>query len=212
VPPGTGRSEAGVEHHVLWHCGDLASSEHAVLTETRDFSRLEGVAALPLSGRPCHITYEVVLDPQWRPRRARAGVQTPSGLEELVLQPARDGSWRLNGATVPELQGCSDVDLGWTPATNTIPIRRLALGVGETATVTAAWVRFPELDVLRNVQRYTRLAPERWRYASGEYDFELVTDPASGLVLSYGDDLWRAAAVDLGRPRGAGGNASPPAP
>ncbi len=68
--------------------------------------------------------------------------------------------------------------------------------VGETASVSAAWVRFPELDVVANAQRYTRLAPDRWRYRSGEYDFELLTDAASGLVLAYGDDLWRAAAAN----------------
>ena len=28
-----------------------------------------------------------------------------------------------------------------------------------------------------------------------EYDYQLVIDPDTGLVLSYGDDLWRAAAT-----------------
>ena len=76
-----------------------------------------------------------------------------------------------------------------------MPIRRLGLQVGETAVITAAWVRFPELDVVASEQRYQRLAVDRWRYTSGDYDYQLVTDPATGLVLSYGDDLWRAAAT-----------------
>jgi len=42
-------------------------------------------------------------------------------------------------------------------------------------------------------QWYRRLAIDRWQYTSGEYDYQLVIDPATGLVLSYGDDLWRAA-------------------
>ena len=94
--------------------------------------------------------------------------------------------------------GCDDIDLGWTPATNTIPIRRLGLELGETSTITAAWVRFPELDVVCNRQRYTRLTNSRWRYESGDYDVELVADGASGLVLAYGDDLWQASAISLG--------------
>ena len=57
-----------------------------------------------------------------------------------------------------------------------------------------AWIRFPELDVVTNQQHYTRMASNRWRYRSGEFDFELVTDVRSGLVLEYGDDLWRAVA------------------
>ena len=98
----------------------------------------------------------------------------------------------------PHFGACADIDLGWTPATNTIPIRRLKLEVGETSSITAVWVRFPELDVVRNEQRYTRLASDRWRYQSGDYDFELVTDAATGLVLVYGGDLWRASALSLG--------------
>jgi uncharacterized protein len=106
------------------------------------------------------------------------------------------GQWEMDGRPAPVLDGCRDIDLGWTPATNTIPIRRLGLETGETATL-AAWVRFPELDVVANEQHYTRLAQDRWRYRSGDYDFELVTDVATGLVLAYGDDLWHAAATDL---------------
>src|ERR1039458_8621128 len=70
--------------------------------------------------------------------------------------------------------------------------------VGETASITAAWVRFPELDVVASEQRYTRLGNDRWQYRSGDYDYELVTDETTGLVLSYGDDLWRAVATSFG--------------
>ena len=93
------------------------------------------------------------------------------------------------------LDGCTDIDLGWTPATNTVPIRRLDLPVGESATISASWIRFPEFDVVKNDQTYERLAHDRWRYRSGPYDFKLVTDIASGLVLSYGEDLWQAVAL-----------------
>ncbi len=58
----------------------------------------------------------------------------------------------------------------------------------------AAWLRYPELDIVPNEQHYTRLALDRWRYESGDYAFELTTETASGFVLQYGDDLWHAAA------------------
>lgn len=195
-----------VEHHVLWHCGPLSSSEHACLFEEDDGGRrLQGLAVLPLGDAPCHIEYTVSVDRQWRPSGARATIATPSGVREMEIRTDHANGWEVDGVPMPPLRGCGDVDLGWTPATNTVPIRRLDLEVGETATVTAAWVRFPELDVVSNAQHYTRIALDRWRYRSGDYDFELVTDPASGLVLSYGDDLWRAAATVLGRRDGAVG-------
>src|SRR5262249_58793699 len=97
---------------------------------------------------------------------------------------------RVDGSMTPALDGCVDVDFGWTPATNTLPIRRLGLGVGAAATIRAAWVRFPELDLLALDQTYTRLADDRWRYASGTFEAELVVDPATGVVRRYGDDIW----------------------
>jgi hypothetical protein len=196
-------TDGGVEHHVVWHCSPLSSSEHASLLEARDGYRLQGVTALPLGDIPCHIDYAVFADRQWRPSAARAAIATPSGVRELVLRSDHANGWQLNGVPAPHLDGCHDVDLGWTPATNTVPIRRLGLEVGQTATISAAWVRFPELDVVSNTQCYTRLASDRWRYRSGDYDFELVTDAATGLVLSYGDDLWRAAATAFGQPKDA---------
>jgi|SRR5580704_6634135 hypothetical protein len=189
---------SGVEHHVIWHCSELSSSEHASLLESEDGYRFEGVVVVPLGDLPCHIDYAVSVDHRWRPTEAQATIVTPLGIREIDLRSHPPDGWELDGMPASHLRDCDDIDLGWTPATNTIPIRRLGLEVGEASNITAAWVRFPELDVVGNRQRYTRLATDRWRYESGDYDFELVTDAATGLVLAYGDNLWRASAISLG--------------
>jgi hypothetical protein len=184
-----------LEHHILWHCSQLASSEHAALLEREDGLGLAGTVVVPRHGVPCTITYEVVADSHWSPHGATVTVSMPSGASSIALAAEGGGRWQLDGATAPHLVGCGDLDLGWTPATNTFPIRRLALEVGQSAGIRAAWVRFPELDVVSSEQRYTRLGDDRWRYQSRDYDFELRVDPTTGLVLAYGDDLWRAAAI-----------------
>ena len=192
-------TDIGPEHHVLWHCASLTSSEHASLVEHASGHRFHGVVVLPLDGVPCHIDYDVVVDGEWRSRVATATITTPAGVRRIGLTSDLDGHWRLDGVPASQLDGCSDIDLGWTPATNTLPIRRLGLAVGETATITAAWVRYPELDVLAVEQEYTRLADDRWRYRSGEFERELITDRTTGLVVAYGDDLWQAVATTFGR-------------
>jgi uncharacterized protein len=184
-----------IGHHILWHCSLLSSSEHAVLAESGDGYRLQGVAVLPLGELPCHLDYAVAVDRQWRPSQARATITTPAGSREIVLRSQHGAGWEVDGQLRPDLDRCPDVDFGWTPATNTVPIRRLGLEAGETAGITAAWVRFPELDVVASEQRYRRLATDRWQYTSGQYDYQLTVDPDTGLVLAYGDDLWRAAAA-----------------
>ncbi len=149
---------------------------------------------LPLESQPCHVSYDVFCSQDWIPISCSVTVALPNAKRTIEL--ARDGAgcWEHNGVAAPHLLNCSDVDLGWTPATNVIPVRRLDLDVGDTASILAAWVRFPELDVIANEQQYTRVAPDRWRYRSGVYDFELLVDESSGLVLEYGDDLWTAVA------------------
>ncbi|PYO47835.1 MAG: hypothetical protein DMD72_09100, partial [Gemmatimonadetes bacterium] len=77
-------------------------------------------------------------------------------------------------------------------STNLLPIRRLALKVGDRAVVQAAWVRFPEFTLELLEQTYTRLDDNTYRYESGNGAFrrDLKVDE-SGLVLDY-PGLWSA--------------------
>ena len=83
------------------------------------------------------------------------------------------------------LKGCIDVDLGCSPATNTLPVRRLRLAIGGSTTIKAAWVRFPELTVEKSAQTYARLDEFTYRYSSDTYEAELVVDD-EGVVAQYG--------------------------
>src|SRR6478752_2249969 len=65
--------------------------------------------------------------------------------------------WTVDGAPARALSGCSDVDLGCSPSTNTLPIRRLRLAIGASHSIKAAWIRFPELQIVKAEQTYTRL-------------------------------------------------------
>jgi uncharacterized protein len=94
---------------------------------------------------------------------------------------------------LPGLDNCLDVDLEWSPSTNTIPIRRLGLALGESRAVTAAWVRFPSLEVQRLEQSYERVDERRYRYRSGRFTADLAVDE-DGMVLQYGVS-WKAVAT-----------------
>ena len=189
----------GARHYdISWHCAQLASAEYCTLIESDVGYNFHGVAVLPRSGEPCRIEYSVSADAQWMPLVVESTITTPSRIRTIELR-RRDAGWELDGDPATHLEGCGDVDLGWSPATNTIPIRRLNLDVGASASITAAWIRFPDLDVVRNEQRYTRLADDIWRYEAGEYEFDLTVDTATGLVLAYGDDLWQASATSRAR-------------
>ena len=54
-------------------------------------------------------------------------------------------------------------------------------------------VVWPELRVRRVLQRYARLAEDRYRYTQGDFQAELHVDE-QGLVLEY-EGLWKAVAL-----------------
>lgn len=75
-----------------------------------------------------------------------------------------EGRWTINGESIPGVNGAIDIDLGFSPATNLLPNRRLDLEVGERAELGAIWVRFPGLRVERLDQAYQRDAARVFRY------------------------------------------------
>jgi uncharacterized protein len=180
---------------ILWRRLDLPGHEAAELARGAGGWRLSGVAVLAHSERPCRLQYVITCDAAWHTRRCR--VRGYVGAAPVCVELARDpaGEWTVGGARAAELSGCNDVDLGFSPATNLLPIRRLGLSVGASASVRAAWIRFPELTTEVREQVYTRVAPERYVYesAGGVFRRELTVD-SLGFVLHY-PDFWRAEAT-----------------
>lgn len=156
-------------------------AEVCTLEDVQPGFRLAGTAILAADGAPFFIEYEVGVDAEWRTR----SVDVTCNEITIELTADGNGSW-----SAPAFDGCIDVDLGFTPATNTLPIRRAGLAVGEAADLNVAWMRFPELELERMTQRYARLADDRYRYASPGFTAELQVDE-HGLVLEY-EGLWRA--------------------
>jgi hypothetical protein len=103
----------------------------------------------------------------------------------LRLARSSAGEWRVNDELRPDLNAAIDIDLSFSPFTNTLPIRRLALDPGASCDIVTAYVT-DALEVLPDPQRYTRLSSERYLYESRDSDFrrEILVD-AAGLVLDY---------------------------
>lgn len=95
-----------------------------------------------------------------------------------------NGRWIHNGTELAQLDGCIDIDLNFSPSTNTLPIRRLCLAVGASSRVRAAWLRFPDFTLHVAEQSYTRIATNRYEYRNGKFESEISVD-SIGLVRHY---------------------------
>jgi hypothetical protein len=175
---------------------DIAGGEHCRLLQGPAGLALRGTVLLVHDEAPLEIEYEIATDAAGETRAVRVTLARGARVRRLELA-ADGGRWRQDGHDAPALAGCLDVDLAVTPSTNLLPIERLGLAVGQSAAVTAAWVRFPDLAVETLPQRYTRLAPQRYRYESrgGAFSAELDVDEL-GLPVRYPPFWERAAAVD----------------
>jgi hypothetical protein len=139
--------------------------------------------------------YEVCCDENWLTRRVQVERTIGKDTKTLSLSVENRGLWRSSGQELNEVRGCLDVDLSVTPATNTLPIRRLDLDIGKSESVTAAWIKFPDLEIRPLSQRYTRIGMNIYRYESDTgFSAEIVVDDL-GLVINYPGGWERIAAL-----------------
>lgn len=178
---------------MCWRRLDVPGREEARTDRTATGWRLTGELQVEESGVAARLRYSIECDAEWRTRSALIEGEA-GGSIRFALMADGEGHWGRDGAPVPALVGALDVDLGFTPATNTLPIRRLALSVGATAPVRSAWLRFPELRLEPLDQTYTREDEQVFRYRAlvdGELFVARLDTDAFGRVLRY-EGLWEA--------------------
>ena len=177
---------------MLWRRLDLPGHEIAKLEGLDDGWKLSGTAVFASQQGPAKLDYVVNCDAAWRTNSAQ--VRGVLGGEDIDLTVSVDAErrWRLNGTECASVEGSIDIDFGFSPSTNLLPIRRLALAVGDEAEVKAAWLPFPSLKFEPLAQVYRRLAARTYRYESngGSFMRTLEIDSA-GFVTSY-PGLWQA--------------------
>lgn len=174
------------DRSILWRRLDRAGHEAARLSWQDPHWRLAGTALFAHEGRGCRVDYSVTCDADWRTTSGRVVGWIGDATVEIELHVDAAGRWLLNGSDCPAVAGCVDLDLNWSPSTNLLPIRRLRLGVGQEASVRAAWLRFPSFALEPLEQRYRRLDATTYRYesAGGQFVAELEVD-GDGLVTRY---------------------------
>jgi uncharacterized protein len=192
---------------VLWQGIQSPGSEWCTLEREPEGWRFRGIVLAEVATVPVLVQYVVALASDWSTRVVEIVMRSGDASEprELTLTVAPDQRWQITRVPSPNpampqddlqaLLGFVDVDLGFSPVTNTLPIRRLNPAIGEAVAVTAAWVRFPELTIEPLPQRYIRLAERRYRYesAGGAFVAEIEVDDL-GLVTAYEGGWQRIAA------------------
>ncbi|MGR3757243.1 MAG: putative glycolipid-binding domain-containing protein [Tranquillimonas sp.] len=151
---------------------------------------LAGHARFAKGGVRSALDYVVWCDEGWHSLRADVSGRHDGATVGWRIR--RNGSgWLLNDrpADGDRAEGCTDIDLAFTPATNLLPLRRLRPRDGEIA-VRAVWFPFPETCLRPLPQSYRRDGPGQVVYTSPDTGFSArLNVHDTGFVTLY-PGLW----------------------
>ncbi|MEU8821502.1 putative glycolipid-binding domain-containing protein [Actinoplanes sp. NPDC048796] len=195
---------------LFWERKDTVGAENALVDSSSGlYARGVALAVDPI---PYTCRYELRTDAEWVTGYLDVVAEGAGWARSVRLELAA-GRWRattkeqgdLNavlssaghaGAGFPGIEdpdrlfGAFDVDLGGSPLTNTLPVRRLGLHqargdeVGMAHRLNVAWVLLPSLEVVPADQIYTALPDGRVRYAGETFSADLTIDD-DGFVIDY---------------------------
>jgi len=174
----------------LWQWLQSTGLERFELVRAADDWIFRGTILTLTADTAAEAKYEIVCDHSFRTKSASISLVDSNGERRLKIEQ-QNGRWFENGRENQSVSGAIDIDLGWSPSTNTLPIKRLKLEIGESSgEFVAAWVRFPELTLQPLPQEYLRLAERRYRYSSrgGAFETNLTVDD-DDLVMEY-EGFW----------------------
>jgi uncharacterized protein len=182
-----------VEHvlrRIIWRriLDDHSFEECVVMTASGGFG-IAGHVIAAQDGAPLVVRYNIDCDENWSAHSVAIEQRLGEVPRRLRLERAGDG-WLVDGARDARLDGCAEPDLGLTPSTNALAVRRLGLAIGQAAEIKCAWVKFPVLSVEPSLQRYERLGDHDYRYTNVASGFTaLVAVDALGLPITY-EGIW----------------------
>jgi uncharacterized protein len=178
---------------ILWRRLDVPGHDACRLEQISNGWRLDGAAAFRYEGIPARLAYQVACDRGWRTREGDVHGWVGAQPVDAVVRRLAGGEWMLNGAVLPDLDGCvDDLDLSFTPATNLFQVQRVALQVGQAADVPVAWLDIPagKIEILR--QRYERRSEATYWYEAPRFNYAALIEVSPvGFVHRY-PGLWEA--------------------
>ena len=172
-----------------WSTEEGEGVEHLALRQSGDGYAADGVIVSPsfgamFTGELFACRYAIACDAQWRVRQVQLQVM---GGATLLLRGDGAGHWAgADGAPLPGLDACIDIDISGTPFTNTLPIRRLGEQLRQRQQIRVAYITLPQASVAPSHQAYTALGAGRYLFKSlsDPFQAEIATD-ADGLVVDY---------------------------
>jgi hypothetical protein len=150
------------EEILLWRRVDEPGHESARLVYHEPFWQLGGMAVFAADDKACRLEYSIACDAAWRTLRVDvAGWVGPRRIRfHLVANAQR--VWLLDGRECPDVAGCLDVDLSFSPGFGIEPLDQVYRRVSETSYRYEAAAGTFASDFEVNAAGFVTRYPGRW--------------------------------------------------
>ena len=174
----------------IWRRLDTPGHDAALLTPSETGWSLRGTAVFKHQAGPACVNYSVDVDASWRTKRGELrGFLADRKLNHVMIREP-DG-WYLDGALIDGLEHLRDLDYGFTPATNLLQLRRVAIVPGQAVDLPVAWFDIDATTLTELPQRYERRGEATYWYAAPTVPYEGLLELSSNGFASTYPQLWK---------------------
>lgn len=174
---------------IWWSSLEETGLEHLKISQDAALMIAESVVLKLADGKPFELSYWIETDSSWRVREVDLTLMANGTTQNFQFFADGAGNWRDHADDeLPEFSGCLDIDISATPFTNTLPVKRGALRIGETLDISVVYFLIPEMSVQRSEQRYTKLETDLYRFEENGLFAGFTADlrfDRDGFVIDY---------------------------
>ncbi|MDR7129730.1 hypothetical protein J2X69_002075 [Algoriphagus sp. 4150] len=174
-----------MENNILWSGIEYYSLENCIVDNISDSVIINSVIIGVYLEKIYRVEYDIILDRNWRTKSCQIKSQINKEIKiyELLQEKNR---WFVNGRSHPEFNDCFDIDISLTPLTNSLPINRLKLNIGQEKKVNVIYIDLMDNTIKHVKQKYRRISTGIYKYENIPNDFEaeIKVDDA-GFVVDY---------------------------
>lgn len=163
-----------LKQSLRWRSLEHGGLEELRINEWDDSIRVRSAVIGRANDLGYGVFYDLSLKPDWTFESIL--LQRTDGVMTVLRCSGDEGWFDMHGEELSELRGCVDIDFEMTPFTNTLPIRRSPLAIGETRQFVMAYIPADTLEPYPDEQSYTRLSERVYRFENGKGDDYFTAD------------------------------------
>jgi hypothetical protein len=175
-----------MQTNILWKGIEFESLENCLINSTEAGTEISSTIIGQYEGKVYLVDYQIKTNAAWE--TVFVSIESRINFRTQYWQFEGDcqGNWRKNGKVAAHLGECIDIDIPLTPFTNTLPINRLKLAIGESRLIKVIYLDLLSDEFKPVQQKYTRLKEDVYHYENVPNDFEadIIVDK-QGFLVDY---------------------------